>query len=384
MNNRIAPLAAALGLALTLGLGSASLAPATFASPASGSVIAQDTRASVQVTPSAPGELTVTATPGTRVQVSKPGMKKPITKIVTAKGTAVFGKLIPGDVYTVTAHGERSTATPEIQVTPTRNLTVMTTDTATSVTLSWKHDTTRAQGAVSYVVNAIPVGASPSDTAANTLESVVTTQQTTLVGLNPTQKFEFRVTPRNALGVGESSVAVMARSLNDIYGVVPADQGTTAATPVAQEKPAPAPAPAPTPAPTPAPQPSTKTIYVCPDGFGEVGGLCTKTLPYTFTTQGYTYHSESRIESCTGADCPGSSYVEIPAPCTVGTNHGTFCSYWTTGQRSVTVQVKDATPTDFSDNGSQWIKKDPLPAGYADNGSEWIATAAKEERVVPA
>jgi hypothetical protein len=384
MNNRITPLAAALGLALTVGLGSAALAPATFASPASGNVIAQDTRASVQVTPSAPRELTVTATPGTKVQVTKPGMKKPITKKVSPEGTAVFGKLIPGDVYTVTAHGERSTATPEIQVTPTRNLTVMTTDTPTSVTLSWKHDTTRAQGAVSYVVNATPVGASPSDTAANTLESVVTTQQTTLVGLNPTQKFEFSVTPRNALGVGQSSVALMARSLNDIYGVVPADQGTKAATPVAQEKPAPVPGPAPAPAPAPAPQPSTKTIYVCPDGFGEVGGLCTKTLPYTFTTQGYTYHSESRIESCTGNDCPGSVYVEIPAPCTVGTNHGTFCSYWTTGQRSVNVQVKDATPGGFTDNGSQWIKKDPLPAGYADNGSEWIATAPKEARVVPA
>ena len=63
-------------------------------------------------------------------------------------------------------------------------------------------------------------------------------------------------------------------------------------TPAPAPAPAPGPAPGPAPAPAPAPGPSTKTIYVCPDGYTDTGDACQKTTPYTYDVVAYTYHLE--------------------------------------------------------------------------------------------
>ena len=121
-------------------------------------------------------------------------------------------------------------------------------------------------------------------------------------------------------------------------------------------------------------------------------------MAYTFHTvttyQNYTYHPETRTEACSGPDCPGSQYVDFGTDWSGttcpngGTMHGGQCLGWTTSTRTVTVQVKDATPSGWYDTGSQWAQdsqaKDAMPAGYSDNGTEWVRTAAKIAKVVPA
>ena len=61
---------------------------------------------------------------------------------------------------------------------------------------------------------------------------------------------------------------------------------------------------------------------------------------------------------------------------------------WTGSTRTVSVQVKDAAPSGWSDDGSQHTRtaqvKDAAPAGFSDNGSEWVKTASKVAREVAA
>jgi len=367
-----------LSLSLTLGLGAIASAPIALAAEPSGSVIAQDTRSLVQLSTSAPSTITVKSNPGAPVKAKMVGSKKVISKKADNAGFATFAKLTAGSPYTFTTNGESAIGIPVTPVTPASNLTVSTTESPDSVHLAWKHQTVKPQGYVSYRVTAGPVDAQGNVQSAQTITNTVTGLETTLIGLDTSQRYEFAVIPFNSLGDGQATVALMTRSLGEITGVSQKAEVREQIPPAPQ-----APKAAATPAPAPA-GPSTKTIYVCPDGFSDNGGLCTKSLPYTFTTRDYTFHSESRIESCSGADCPGSTYVVVPTPCNVGTAHGDTCQYWSTGQRNVTVQVKDSAPSGYADNGSAWVQKDALPAGYSDNGSEWISTAAKITRVVPA
>jgi hypothetical protein len=123
---------------------------------------------------------------------------------------------------------------------------------------------------------------------------------------------------------------------------------------------------------------------VCPDGFSEVGGLCQKTLAYTFHTETvttpYTYHQDA-VQTGTvehfSADCSGGG-VYYP------NNNPPGCYRWDWVGYYVT--VKDAPPAGYTDNGTAYAKdvqvKDALPAGYTDDGTQWVKTAAKEARVV--
>jgi hypothetical protein len=377
-------IAIGLVLALTLGIGATAVPQAAFSATPAGNVIAQDTRDLLSVTATAPNALSVKTTPGSKVGIKATGAKKYVTKKADTQGMATFNKLTAGSTYQIVANGERTTAMAVSPVSPASNLTVSTTATPDSVHMNWKHNTQKSQGPVSYRVSATPVQQGKSDLT-KAVTNTVTTLETTLTGLNPTLLFEFSVTPINALGEGRATVALMARSLNEINGINPASPSEKPVVltpkPAAISPATPAPAPAPAPAPV---GPTTKTIYVCPDGFADLSGVCTKSTPYTFTTQDYTYHQESRIEACSGGDCPGSTYVVVPAPCSIGTQHGDTCQYWTTGQKQVSVSVKDSAPAGYTDNGSAWSKKDAMPAGYSDNGSEWVTTTGKVEKVVPA
>lgn len=112
----------------------------------------------------------------------------------------------------------------------------------------------------------------------------------------------------------------MDRSLAEVSGIaVPAadDSGSDSfeETPSAELPAAPVATspPAPTAAITRAPQ--TRTIWVCPDEFTDVDGVCTQSMNYTFhdekLTQDYTYTSDRRLEQCAGSDCPGSEYKDF-------------------------------------------------------------------------
>jgi hypothetical protein len=203
--------------------------------------------------------------------------------------------------------------------------------------------------------------------------------------------YEFSVTPHNALGSGKASTATMNRTLAAITGLpvpngAPGDQSADAANAEEAEKVdvppvqpvTPAPQPAPAPAPKPAPTPSTRTIWVCPSGYDDVNGVCTQTKDYTFhdvtETKPYSYHTEFVT----------TGWRVDPYPCTSGTMHPDGC--WVALGHDE--QVKDATPSGWTDNGSSWERtveeKDPTPAGWSDNGSVWIRTTAKVEKVVPA
>jgi hypothetical protein len=202
-----------------------------------------------------------------------------------------------------------------------------------------------------------------------------------ITGLDLDTRFEFSVTATNTISSATPTMALMTKSLNDIQDkdlqTEPATRVQTEVTPAK-------------PVPVMPSVPTTRTIYVCPDTFSEAGGLCEKTMNYTYTSQDYTFHNESRTESCTGSDCPYSQYMDMgysgsaPHCPNGGTLYGTTCMAWSTSSRSINVSVKDAAPNGFTDNGSTWTKKDALPAGYTDNGTNWVSSSAKVAREVPA
>ncbi len=299
------------------------------------------------------------------------------------KGTAVVKKLVAGRTYTISSGKESVSAVPVVPVTGASGLRVATTETPGNVELTWKHTTTPAQGVVKYQVAAEPINSKELAVTGET-----TQQSLVLIGLDLATRYQFTVTPVNALGAGTPSTAIMANTLGEITGKSVVEQPQPAPVP------APAPAPAPTrntqPTPAPAPAPSTRTIYVCPDGFSENGNLCEKTTPYTFTTRAYSYHDETYTVS---VEKPGPAYAADIAqstgtPCPWGGTinaAGDLCLMPSvTETQTRTRQVKDAIPAGFTDNGTAWVKKNDLPAGYTDNGTAWVQVTAKEARVVPA
>ena len=343
--------------------------------------VTQPVNRAISVTPNAPNSLQIKAAPKTKITVKAKGVK---TRSVTtnAQGSATVTKLVSGRNYTIAAGANRVTATPVVPVTGATGLRVATTETPGNVELTWNHVDSPSQGAVSYRVTATPIVANQvaSD---ETLTSTTTQKSIVLVGLDLSTRYEFAVTPLNALGAGTPTNAIMAKTLGELTNTTVVEQPRVQAP--TQPKPQSAPQPAPQPA-----GPTTRTIYVCPDGFTEAGGLCEKVIAYTYTTIDYTFHSETRTEACSGPDCPGSYYRSYAVSATAphcpqgGTIHGSECAGWTDGSRTVTYQVKDTTPTGYSDNGTAWTKKDAMPAGYTDNGTAWVLTTAKEARVVPA
>ena len=373
----------------------------------SGVVIAQDQTALLQATPSAPRAVTVTTEPGTLVTIDAKGVK-PKRAVANKDGQVTFTKLKAGKEYTVTTADQEAQVTPVINVGKASDLTVMTTDRIDTVDFTWSHKATKARGGsdIGYTLTATPLtdsngadndannGANNDDaTAPQPISVEAAGNEGELTGLDPLVMYEFSVTPHNALGNGKASTATMTRTLAQITGLpVPtADQagnGSPATagngseneqpTPAPAPKPAPAPAPAPKPGPAPAPKPATRTIWVCPDGYGDVNGVCTQTKDYTFhdvtETKPYTYHTEF----------VNTGWRVDPYPCTSGTAHPDGC--WV--PLGYDKQVKDSAPAGWTDNGSAYERtvqeKDDTPSGWSDNGSAWIRTTAKVEKVVPA
>ena len=375
----------------------------------------------IRAVANAPRTITVTARPGTSIMVSN-GASVPIFTRANATGRAVFSRLTPGATYLIEAKN-RDSSRARLSVTalaaigaPAR-LTAATTDTRSSVRLTWQHTPSRATGGSAI---GFRVTATPADSTVPTMSTDVGNVRSAVMSdLSTAVLYSFTVTPRNAAGAGKSTVARMNRTLAQIHGIstgtgaqAPAAEGITepvrtpappAPSPASAPHTTPTTAPANSPAPTPSPPappapPATKTIYVCPDGLTESGDVCMHIQPYTFheviETTAYTYSTDSRYESCSGSDCPGSSYVDHGTDWSGttcprgGTMHGGQCLGWTSGNKWVNYQVKNAPPLNWYDNGTAYARdvdvRDPMPAGYSDNGTAWVKAVAKIARVVPA
>ncbi len=358
-----------------------------------GIVIAQDRSMSIDATPTAPGQVTVTTEPRSRVSLvvrsrSSEGNRQPMNRMSDGQGRAVFSDLTPGVTYSVLTVDASTSVTALGSPGSVTGLTVTTTDEPGAVRLSWRHRGDRGKvPGVTYRVEAVP-----QRSAAASIVDETTGASIILRGLERSVRYTFTVTPVNLLGSGTSTSARMNRSLLEITGLdalveveepresVPAPVTQPVAAPITPNiQPAPAPANsvvAPTPATPPAPR--TRTIYVCPDGFSDSGGACSKTSPYTFSTRAYTYTygktgTETYVDSCSSGytDSDGQfHWVEQPHPCQ--------------RSRDVYGNIKDPTPAGWSDTGSNWSKKDDAPAGWSDNGSSYVQTADKVAREVPA
>lgn len=381
-----------------LALAAAVAVPAT-AAPLEGAVIAEDTTPAPTVAPDATlvgvdanvvGGLTVRGHQGKPVTVSTKG-EKPRTAVARASSPAVFRNLTAGKSYAVSIGGQRiGTATPVSKPGAAYGLKVATTSTPDGVRLTWSQQAKRSAGKVTYQVTATPDGVnqrSGKTVAPMSLTSSVT--QAEITGLDPNTLYTFTITPTNTAASGRASSASMTKTLAELTGT----EVTADVTPV-PEVPAPTP-PTPAPAPAPAPggggapapsAPSTRTIYVCPDGFSEIAGQCQTTRPYTFHTetqrQSYTY---TWTKTGTRRNTTNEVCNYLPNP-----SSPTGLDIYCTGayDEDVYSNVKDATPAGWTDNGSAWVKdvqvKDAAPAGYSDNGSEWVKTADKVAQVVPA
>ena len=115
-----------------------------------------------------------------------------------------------------------------------------------------------------------------------------------------------------------------------------------------------------------------------------MSGICTttlpytySTLPYTYSTLAYTYHQEPYTVT---VQDPGITYAADTARsqgtlCPWGgspNSNGDLCTIpGGTHQETRYNTVKDATPTGYTDTGSEWKKRDAAPTGYTDTGSEW-------------
>lgn len=294
---------------------------------------------------------------------------------------ATFSDLTAGRIYTVSVGGQPIGTVVALDApSAASGLRVSTTDRTGTVALEWSHRATRTTGGadIEYVV------AASSPTAADVTTVVKAAHTAELSGLDPQALYSFSVTPRNNAGSGKATKASMTRTLAQLAGTPSKTTETPAAPEVKRAESTPVPAPAP--APAPAPGPSTRTIWVCPDGYSEAAGQCQ-------TTRAYTFHSETETRAYTYTWTKVGSHQEPSGePCNYlpNPNSPTGLDIYCPPPRTVDdfANVKDATPSGYTDNGSAWVRtvqvKDTAPTGYADDGTQWVKTAAKVERVVPA
>ncbi|MCX6413756.1 MAG: fibronectin type III domain-containing protein [Actinobacteria bacterium] len=381
-----------------IGTAGAAIAPAASAATPTASGVraaiqSAEVSTSVQILTTKPNSITVIGHGGQPVTVWTKGTQ-PITKKPASASPVTFTGLKAGQSYAVYVGATQASVVRTLTAAGVASaVTVQAGPLESSIDVSWSIDlpaSTKASS-VAYLIEAT------SSTASPVTMKVIGTDHALITGLNPDAKYTFTVTPMVGTIKGTPASATMIVTVAEAFALAKdeaagnADPVAKPAAPVGPVEPAAPAAPATPVAPAaPAPAaPSTKTIYVCPDGFSEAGGdLCQRTLVYTYTTSAYTYHAEpnyvtvqtgTRTETVPGSSATGCSNG--------GTLYGDTCyaSYpvYETQQQG-TKQVKDAGPAGYTDNGSAWQQRDAMPAGYSDNGSAWVQTAAKVAKVVPA
>jgi hypothetical protein len=361
---RITTITAAITCALAVGLSAPAFAD-------DGTVVARDQFTNVIA--AAPQEqpvkavanivrgITVTGAKDASVTVQRKGAKA-ITKRAKANAPVQFTNLDAGKPYQVSVAGKRvATVTPVTAVGAATNLIVSTTNSEGEVTLRWTHDVNRGEGRVTYLASAT------SQTAPPVEREVTDPNGSVLTGLRGHAIYTFTITPMNSAGAGKPTRAMMTKSLDEITGKKPIAESVPA--PKAAPEPVQAPQPAPQPAPAPAPQPATKTIYVCPEGYTDIGELCEQKMAYTYTDVQRT--GTRTIDAST-------AYAA-----NVGPNaQGPACPWGGSLNPSGDLCVIPGTATETYTYTE--TVKDPIPSGYTDNGTEWVRTAAKIAKVVPA
>lgn len=319
--------------------------------------------------------LSVSGAQGAPVTLTARGQKAR-TVTPAANAPAVFRQLTAGATYTVSIDGARvGTGVPVAAVGPAYGLTVSTTATADEVLLRWNHRPAKGQGqGVSYDVVATPVATIGRTTDHESPPiSGTATATVTAMALDPTVKYTISVTPRNSASTGTTSTATMTRTL--------AEMGAATAVPTT---PSSTPGSAP-PAPAPPAAPATQTIYACPSGFTETSAaLCRISTPYTYDTKPYTYHwgvlGSHDVADAYAADMARSTGTYCPWG---GTFDGGLCTGATYHRVDDFGDIKDPTPTGYTDNGTTWSKKNDTPTGYTDDGAQWVRDAAKVAHVLP-
>ena len=382
-------LAAAVGVGLCVGLATTARAadmPGTViatTTPDDALVVAKSPTATALA--SLPRGIVVTNHGGKPVTLSSQG-KATVTKPRPGNAPATFTGLDAGRSYTVSVGGKVIGAVVAVsEPTAASGLVVRATASPTSVEMSWQATPTPQTGPFTYDVTATADG---KPVVRATVKDGLNTR---LTGLDPHALYTFAVVARNSAGAATPVSATMTRTLAEITG----RDVELSVTPVKAAAPAPMPEPAPAPAPTSAPAsapagppaPTTRTIWVCPDGFTESAGVCTSTLTYTYQEQTqtapYTYHSQFVETSRSWRDF-GTDWSGTVCP-NGGTLHAGQCVGWDV--QGYSTQVKDSPPAGWYDDGTSYVKvtriKDPAPTGYTDDGTNWTKTAAKVAKEVP-
>lgn len=370
-------------------------------------VVAADVQADMVGIELIPGGIVVTGHGGDTVHVSTKGQKTRTIKPKNASTPAKFSKLTPGKTYTISVGGTKVASTTVVRAPgQTYNMVVQTTDDPGSVLMTWDYVNRSKTGDIAFRLIATPV-AGQANTDVVSVDVPGTAREGILTGLDPHTLYKFSVEAVNAAASGPAVDAVMTQSLATLTGAdekaqaaaqeaarQAAEQG--AAQKAAQEAAARAAAARPTPAPAPAGggggpvRPATKTIWECPTGFEDNGGNCKTTSAYTYTietqTSGYTYRTESVPHTIT---VPATHNGQVWTwSCPSGYDAGG--GQWGVGvcKGSQNVQVKNAPPSGWYDNGSAYAKdtrvKDAAPDGYIDDGTAYVKYAEKVAREVPA
>ncbi|MEI8261980.1 MAG: fibronectin type III domain-containing protein, partial [Actinomycetes bacterium] len=272
--NRIATSVVALGLTAALGVGVCTgFASSARAAGDAGIVIATTTPDDSLIVAQSPIATAVASLPrgivvtnhgGKPVTLSSQG-KATISKPRPGNAPATFAGLEAGRSYTVSVGGKVIGAVLAVsEPAAASSLVVRATASPTTVDMSWKATPTAQTGPLTYDITASAEG---KPVVKSTVKDVLTAR---LAGLDPRALYTFSVVARNTAGAATAVFATMTRTLADITG----RDGDIAVTTVKAIEPAPAPA---SPAAPPAPAaPTTRTIYVCPDGFVDAGTNCTK------------------------------------------------------------------------------------------------------------
>jgi hypothetical protein len=346
------------------------------------------------------------------------------TAIRLTIATALTGTTLAAFAITAAAPGA-SAASPQVRSdsriniasVSVRSLALTLSPKPGTAVLTWAVPRARAKFTVMATPVRRPTGARMLKATAGPVVS--------FAGLDENARYTFTVTPQVGRFTGPTSRLLMTATLRQLRGLSVADQlkavsttgpaassagalnasataassastahGANASSSTASQAPAAQPAPASQPAAAPAPAapapPRTRTIYVCPDGFTEISGVCTTTLPYTYSTLAYTFHQEPY--TVTVQDPP------IVYAADTARSQGTLCPWGGspnaggdlcsiaggTHQETRYTTVKDSTPSGYADTGTEWKRKDATPTGFTDDGTQWVKTAPKIATEVPA
>jgi hypothetical protein len=343
----------------------------------------------------------------------KGATRRTIATSLTSTAVAVLAITVAAPSASAATQQVRSDSRINIASVSVRSLALTLSPNPGTAVLTWAAPRARTK----FTVMATPV----KRPSATRMFKATSGPVVSFAGLDENARYTFTVTPQVGKLTGPTSQLHMTATLKQLRSLSVAEQlkaasavstanvtttpvvatGSSIGTPSTQaaasttntqtvQATAPQTTPQPAAAPAAPAPPRTRTIYICPDGFTDVSGTCTTTLPYTYSTLAYTYHQEpyfvtvqdpptvyaaDRAQS-TGTLCPWGGSPNAG---------GDLCSIpGGTHQETRYATVKDTAPAGYTDTGTEWKRKNATPAGYTDDGTQWVKTTAKIATEVPA